>query len=132
MLNDEYTKEDNINTESDVENNMENVQNSELKSMISNAIRYHKNINHDIKEHTLYRLSLKFMIDNKSTVMIDNINITEKFDETIIPEPSMQEKYDEYEYLMKDMNKNVRSKVKNRFKDVQRSVLKMTNSKVPM
>ena len=94
------------------ENILENTKFStlELKSMIGNAIRFHKDINHDIMEHTLYELSLKFMIDGKNSVTIDDIVISKKVDDPSIPESLMEEKYNEYDSLMKEVNDDPRRK----------------------
>ncbi len=94
------------------ENILENTKFStlELKSMISNAIRFHKDINHDIMEHTLYELSLKFMIDGKNSVTIDDIVISKKVDDPSIPESLMEEKCNEYDSLMKEVNDDPRRK----------------------
>lgn len=94
------------------ENILENTKFSilELKSMISNAIRFHKDINHDIMEHTLYELSLKFMVDGKNSVTINDIAISKKVDDPSIPESLMEEKCNEYDSLMKEMYDDPRTK----------------------
>ena len=100
------------------ENILENTKFStlELKSMISNAIRFHKDINHDIMEHTLYELSLKFMIDSKNNITIDDIAISKRVDDPSIPESLMEEKCSEYDSFMKEVNDDPRRKgLKNKF-----------------
>lgn len=94
------------------ENILENTKFStlELKSMISNAIRFHRDINHNIMEHTLYELSLKFVIDNKNSVTINDIAISKVVDDPSIVESLMEEKCNEYDSLMKEMNDDLRSK----------------------
>lgn len=103
------------------ENILENTKFStlELKSMISNAIRFHKDINHDIMEHTLYEMSLKFIIDGKNSVTIDDIVISKKVDDPSIPESLMEEKCSEYDSLMKEMYDDPRRKgLKNKFESL--------------
>lgn len=119
------------------------VSTTDLKSMISNAIRYHKKINPEITENTPYQLSLKFMIDDKNIVVIDELNISlipseqsstvveESLTNEIVETP-IEEKYAEYDSFMKEMNRDTKSTLKNQFRDIHRSIVKATGSKVPM
>ena len=112
------------------ENILENTKFStlELKSMISNAIRFHKDINHDIMEHTLYELSLKFMIDSKNNITIDDLVISRKIDDPSIQESLMDEKCNEYDSLMKEMyddprTKGLKSKFQRLFQEQPKTII---------
>ena len=88
----------------------------EIKAMFSNAIRFHNSINHNIKDKTIYNLYMKFSMDNNN-IVINDFSIIEKFDESIVPESSMNEKYDEYNALINDKIKPNKT-IKNRFKQM--------------
>ena len=88
----------------------------ELKAMISNALRFHNSVNHDIKNMTMYNFYVKFSMNNND-VVINELMIAEKFDESIVPESSMNEKYNEYDALINDKIKPNKT-IKNRFKQM--------------
>ena len=103
------------------ENILENVSTLQIKSMLSNALRFYNNVNHNIEENKVYDLSMKFSINDKKIVTIDNLSIIESVDEIIIPELSMDERYNEYDTLISKANskKGTKEKVNDYITDLK-------------
>jgi len=89
----------------------------QFKSMISNALRIHNDIVHNIKDNVSYCFSMKFVMENNK-VTISDLDITEKL---IDFETPLSDKYDEYDALTCSSN-TLGSMIKRKIDNVKTSL----------